>query len=63
MATTVQAWKSVTPNRRDALSIERAIKKIDAQAQIQNTQIINDVDNIIDGTTTVYFRWKPYVGP
>lgn len=63
MATTVQEWKNVSPNRKDDVSIERAIKTLDRQAQLQNTQIINDVNNIIDGTTAIYFRWKPYVGP
>lgn len=61
--TTVQAWKNVSPNRDDALSLERAIKVLDRQAQIQNTQIINDVTNIIDGTTAIPFTWAAYTGP
>ena len=63
MATTVQEWKNVSPNRKDNLSIERAIKTLDRQAQIQNTQIITDVNNIIDGTTAIPFTWAAYVGP
>lgn len=63
MATTVQEWKNVSPNRKDNLSIERAIKTLDRQAQIQNTQIRTDVNNIIDGTTAIPFTWAAYVGP
>lgn len=62
-AVTVQPWKSVTPNRKDALSMERAIKTLDRQNQLQNTQIINDVTNITNGTTAVPFTWAAYTGP
>lgn len=70
MAVTVQPWKSTSPNRKDSLSIERAIKTLDRQAQLQNDQLITDlttvntdITNITNGTTTVAAKWSVYAGP
>ena len=70
MATTVQPWKNVAPNRKDATGMERAIRTLDRQAQIQNDQVIADINtvitniaNITNGTTTVSAKWVAYSGP
>jgi hypothetical protein len=69
MATTIPEWKSVTPNRRDDVSLERAIKTLDRQNQIGTDAAIEDINtiitnvtNITNGTTTVYAKWSSYTG-
>lgn len=60
---TVQAWKSVMPNRKDIASLERSIKTLDRALAVQNEAIINDITNIVVGTTPVPFTWQEYTGP
>ena len=59
----VQPWKSVNPNRRDPLTLERSIRVLDRQAQKMTDAIMENITNIQNGTTAVPFTWAAYIGP
>ena len=60
---TIPSWKSVTPNRKDNLSLERSIKVLDRQLENTVGDIITNITNIIDGTEPLTFVWAQYTGP
>lgn len=68
-STSIPNWKSVTPNRKDDLSIERSIKTLDRQTQLATdatlsvlSTIETNITNITNGTTTVSAKWSSYTG-
>jgi hypothetical protein len=55
------SWKSINPKGNPEL--RRALYRLDLSNQQIVQNINNDITNIIDGTTNVYAKWKPYIGP